>query len=141
MAKASIKTLNEVMRNPKIYAQTKALYSYLWVRADFKSGLAYPPKKQMQEEINLNDNMINEGLGVLSKMGYIKIGTKENINKETQKPYTFTIYELIDKTASADNKDASDDNKKASKKDNPKNKLDDKVFIEFGNKIASELAN
>lgn len=135
MAKASIKTLNEVMRNPKIYAQTKALYSYLWVRADFKSGLAYPPKKQMQEEINLNDNMINEGLSVLSRLGYIKIGTKENTNKETQENYTFTTYELID-TASEDNKDVSDN------KDKPKkNKLDDKVFIEFGNKIASELAN
>lgn len=139
MAKASIKTLNEVMRNPKIYAQTKALYSYLWVRADFKSGLAYPPKKQMQEEINLNDNMINEGLGVLSKMGYIKIGTKEGKDKKTQKPYTFTTYELIDKTA--DNKDASEVNKPASKNDKPNNKIEYDVFAEFGKKIASELAN
>jgi hypothetical protein len=108
VAKASIKTLNEVMRNPKIYAQTKALYSYLWVRADFKSGLAYPPKKQMQDEINLNNNMINEGLGVLSKMGYIKIGKQEGKDKDTQQPYIYTTYELIDK--SVNNTDASDDN-------------------------------
>jgi len=104
VAKASIKTLNEVMRNPKIYAQTKALYSYLWVRADFKSGLAYPPKKQLKDEINLTDNQINEGLGVLSKMRYIKIGKQEGIDKETQKPYTYTTYQLLD--ASADSIDA-----------------------------------
>lgn len=127
----SIKTLNEIMRNPKLYAQTKALYSYLWVRADSKSGLAYPPKKQMQDEINLNDNMLNEGLSVLSKMGYIKIGTKENIDKKTKQPYTFTTYELIDTTK--DNIDLSTKNKKPKK-----SKLDSQIFIEFGNKIAND---
>ena len=46
----TLKRLNEVMRNPKLYAQTKALYSYLYVRADHKTNLAYPPKKQLLEE-------------------------------------------------------------------------------------------
>jgi hypothetical protein len=96
MSKASIKTLNEVMRNPHIYSQTKALYSYLWVRADFKSGLSYPPKAQMQKEINLNDKMITQGLGVLSKMGYIKVGQAEGVNKDTKQPYTYTTYEMLD---------------------------------------------
>ena len=38
----TIKRLNEVMRNPKLYAQTKAIYSYLYVRADNKRDIAYP---------------------------------------------------------------------------------------------------
>ena len=49
----TIKRLNEVMRNPKLYAQTKAIYSYLYVRADHKRDIAYPPKKQILEEIRL----------------------------------------------------------------------------------------
>jgi len=130
MSKASIKTLNEVMRNPKIYAQTKALYSYLWCRADYKSGLAYPPKKQMQQEINLSDNMINEGLGVLEKLGYIEIGTAEGKDKETQKPYTYTTYQLID---------ASDDIKEDTPKQKAKkSKLDNQVFIDFGKSITAD---
>lgn len=92
----TIKRLNEVMRNPKIYAQTKAIYSYLYVRADHKTNLAYPPKKQMLEEINLTEKMIQQGLAVLENQGYIEIGTAEGINKTDNSKYTYTTYKLLE---------------------------------------------
>lgn len=91
----TIKRLNEVMRNPKIYAQTKAIYSYLYVRADHKTNLAYPPKKQMLEEINLTEKMIQQGLAVLENQGYIEIGTAEVKDKDN-KSYTYTTYKLLE---------------------------------------------
>lgn len=94
----TIKTLSEVMRNPKLYAQTKALYTYLYIRADYKRSLAYPPKKQIKEELNLTDKMLDEGLSVLSKFKYIEIGTEQGTDKTTSKPYTYTTYKIMDKT-------------------------------------------
>lgn len=91
----TLKRLNEVMRNPKLYAQTKALYSYLYIRADHKRDLAYPPKQQMLDELNLTENMIKQGLAVLEKQGYIKLGIAEGINKETRTTYTYTTYQLL----------------------------------------------
>ena len=93
----TIKRLNEVMRNPKLYAQTKAIYSYLYVRADHKTNLAYPPKKQMLDEIRLTEPLFNQGLAVLEKQGYIKVDTAEGINKTTKEKYTYTTYLLLDK--------------------------------------------
>lgn len=92
----TIKKLNEVMRNPKLYAQTKALYSYLYVRADHKTNLAYPPKKQILEELNLTEGLFTQGLAVLEKQGYIKIGIAEGTNKETKETYTYTTYKLLE---------------------------------------------
>lgn len=92
----TIKKLNEVMRNPKLYAQTKALYSYLYVRADHKTNLAYPPKKQILEELNLTEGLFTQGLAVLEKQGYIKTGTAEGTNKETKETYTYTTYKLLE---------------------------------------------
>ena len=91
----TIKRLNEVMRNPKLYAQTKAIYSYLYVRADHKRDIAYPPKKQILEEIRLTEPLLQQGLAVLEKSGYIKIDTAEGTDKQTNKPYTYTTYTLI----------------------------------------------
>ena len=68
----SIKTLNEVMRDSKTYSQTKALYSYLWVRADYKSGLSYPPKEQILSEVNLTEKLYKQCLAVLINKGYVK---------------------------------------------------------------------
>jgi DNA-binding MarR family transcriptional regulator len=92
----TIKKLNEVMRNPKLYAQTKALYSYLYIRADHKTNLSYPPKKQILEELNLTEGLFTQGLAVLEKQGYIKIGTAEGTNKETKETYTYTTYKLLE---------------------------------------------
>ena len=92
----TLKRLNEVMRNPKLYAQTKAIYSYLYVRADHKTNLAYPPKKQMLEEIRLTEPLFMQGIEVLENQGYIKTGTAEGINKETKETYTYTTYQLLD---------------------------------------------
>lgn len=92
----TLKRLNEVMRNPKLYAQTKALYSYLYVRADHKTNLAYPPKKQLLEELNLTERLFTQGLAILENQGYIKTGTVEGKDKETNKPYTYTTYQLLD---------------------------------------------
>ena len=92
----TLKRLNEVMRNPKLYAQTKAIYSYLYVRADHKTNLAYPPKKQMLEEIRLTEPLFMHGIAVLENQGYIKTGTAEGINKETKETYTYTTYQLLD---------------------------------------------
>ena len=92
----TIRKLNEVMRNPKLYAQTKALYSYLYVRADHKTNLAYTPKKQLLEELNLTDALFNQGLSVLENKGYIKIGTAEGYNQQTKENYTYTTYQLLD---------------------------------------------
>lgn len=92
----TLKRLNEVMRNPKLYAQTKALYSYLYVRADHKTNLAYPPKKQLLKELNLTEGLFTQGLVVLENQGYIKTGTAEGKDKETNKPYTYTTYQLLD---------------------------------------------
>ena len=95
----TIKRLNEVMRNPNLYAQTKAIYSYLYVRADHKTNLAYPPKKQVLDEIRLTEPLFNQGLAVLEKQGYIKIDTAEGIDKNTNNKYTYTTYLLLDKPA------------------------------------------
>ena len=81
----SIKTLNEVMRNPKTFSQTKALYSYLWVRADSKSGLSYPPKTQILSEVNLTEKLYNQCLAVLINKGYIKETTITKKDKEGKK--------------------------------------------------------
>lgn len=89
----SIKRLNEVMRNPKTYSQTKALYSYLWVRADNKSGLSYPSKEQILSELNLTDKLFNEGLRVLKSYGYIKETTISKTD-DKGKPYTINGYDL-----------------------------------------------
>lgn len=91
----TLKRLNEVMRDSKTYSQTKALYSYLWIRADRESGLSYPPKKQILSEINLTENMYKQCLGVLIKKQYIKETTKDNIDKEGRK-YTINCYDLND---------------------------------------------
>ena len=89
----SIKTLNEVMRNPKTYSQTKALYGYLWVRADSKSGLSYPPKAQILSEVNLTEKLYNQCLAVLKNSGYIKevIITKKDKEGKT---YNINAYDL-----------------------------------------------
>lgn len=89
----SIKALNEVMRNPKTYSQTKALYSYLWVRADSKSGLSYPPKAQILSEVNLTEKLYNQCLAVLKNNGYIKdtIITK---NDNEGKTYNINGFDL-----------------------------------------------
>ncbi len=92
----TIKKLNEVMRNPKLYAQTKALYSYLYVRADHKTNIAYPPKKQILEELNLTEGLFTQGLAVLEKQGYIKTGTAEGINNTSKEKYTYTTYKLLE---------------------------------------------
>ena len=92
----TIKKLNEVMRNPKLYAQTKALYSYLYVRADHKTNIAYPPKKQILEELNLTEGLFTQGLAVLEKQGYIKTGTAEGINNTYKEKYTYTTYKLLE---------------------------------------------
>lgn len=92
----TLKRLNEVMRNPKLYAQTKAIYTYLFVRADHKTDKAFPPKQQMLDEIHLTESLLNQGIAVLEKQGYIKSEVKESIDKETKKPYIYTIYTLLD---------------------------------------------
>ena len=91
----TLKMLSKAMRDPKLYAQTKAIYSYLYVRADHKRDIAYPPKKQMLEEIRLTEPLLQQGLAVLEKSGYIKIGTAEGIDQKTNKPYTYTTYTLL----------------------------------------------
>lgn len=91
----TLKKLNEVMRNPKLYAQTKAIYSYLYIRADHKTNIAYPPKKQMLEEIRLTEPLFMQGLKVLENNNYIKIDKVEGKDK-TGKIYTYTTYTLLD---------------------------------------------
>ena len=91
----SIKKLNEVMRNPKTYSQTKALYSYLWVRADYKSGLSYPPKEQILKEINLTETLYNQCLNVLKSYQYIRETTKEMTDKNNKK-YKIKVFDLND---------------------------------------------
>ena len=91
----SIKKLNEVMRNPKTYSQTKALYSYLWVRADYKSGLSYPPKEQILNEVNLTETLYNQCLNVLKSYQYIRETTKEMTDKNNKK-YTINVFDLND---------------------------------------------
>lgn len=91
----SIKKLNEVMRNKKTWAQTKALYSYLWVRADYKSGLSYPPKEQILSEVNLTEQQYNQCLNVLKSYQYVRETTKEMTDKNN-KPYTIKVFDLND---------------------------------------------
>lgn len=91
----SIKKLNEVMRNSKTYSQTKALYSYLWVRADYKTGLSYPPKNQILKEVNLTESLYNQCLQILINYGYVKETTKDMTDKEG-KPYTIKVFDLND---------------------------------------------
>lgn len=89
----SIKSLNQVMRDSKTYSQTKALYGYLWVRADYKTGLSYPPKEQILSEVNLTEKLYNQCLAVLKQKGYIKdtIITKKDENGKT---YNINGYDL-----------------------------------------------
>ena len=93
----TIKMLNEVMRNPKLYAQTKAIYSYLYVRADHKTNLSYPSKQQMRDEIRLTDNLLTEGLRILENNAYIRQEIKTGKDAKTGKEYTYSVYTLIDK--------------------------------------------
>lgn len=87
----SIKRLNEVMRDPKLYAQTKALYSYLWIRADNKSSLSYPPKEQTLSELNLTEGLYIQGIKVLENRGYITATTKDMIDANN-KPYKINCW-------------------------------------------------
>lgn len=91
----TLKMLSKAMRDPKLYAQTKALYGYLFIRADHKRDIAYPPKKQILQELNLTEGLFTQGLHVLEKSKYIEIGTAEGIDQETKKPYTYTTYKLL----------------------------------------------
>ena len=97
----SIKRLNEVMRNPKTYSQTKALYSYLWVRADSKSGISYPPKEQILSEVNLTDKLYSQCLAILKNYGYVKdtIITKKDDKGNTYNinAYDLNVYDASDK--------------------------------------------
>lgn len=97
----SIKRLNEVMRNPNTWSQTKALYSYLWVRADNKSGLSYPPKEQILNEVNLTEKLFNQCLAILKYYGYIKdtIITKKDDkgNNYNINAYDLNVYSTSDK--------------------------------------------
>ena len=81
------------MRNPKTYCQTKALYSYLWVRADSKSGICYPSKEQILSEVNLTENLFNQCLAVLINYGYVRQTTITKTNDEG-KPYSVNAYDL-----------------------------------------------
>lgn len=94
MAK-TLKQLNTVMRDSKTYAQTKALYSYLWVRADNKTGLSYPPKEQIIKEINLTETMYKQCLSVLINKGYIKESIIDKVDKDNRS-YQITAYDLND---------------------------------------------
>ena len=94
----TIKQLNLIMRDKGLFAQTKAIYSYLFVRADHKSDIAYPSKKQMLEEIRLTEDMLKQGLSVLENKGYIKTGTAEGKDKKTGESYTYTTYTLLNTT-------------------------------------------
>ncbi len=89
----SIKRLNEVMRNPKTYSQTKALYSYLWVRADSKSGLSYPPKEQILSEVNLTEKLFNQCLAILKNYDYVRDTIITKKDKEG-KTYNINAYDL-----------------------------------------------
>lgn len=91
----SIKKLNEVMRASGMYAQTKALYSYLWTRGDYKSGLSYPPKSQILGELPITEKLYNQGIAVLLNKGYIRETTKECKDKEGKK-YTINAFDLSD---------------------------------------------
>lgn len=103
----SIKALNEVMRNPKTYSQTKALYSYLWVRADSKSGLSYPPKAQILSEVNLTEKLFNQCLAVLKNSGYVRetIITKKSAEGKT---YNINGYDLNYYETKTDASDTTD---------------------------------
>ena len=87
----SIKKLNEVMRDPKLYAQTKALYSYLWIRADYKTGYSYPPKEQTLSELNLTEGLYIQGIKVLESRGYIIPTTKDMADANDRK-YTINCW-------------------------------------------------
>lgn len=91
----TLKMLSKAMRDPKLFAQTKALYSYLFIRADHKRDIAYPPKKQILQELNLTEGLFTQGLHVLEKCKYIKIETEEGINQKTKEPYTYVVYRLL----------------------------------------------
>lgn len=100
----SIKKLNEVMRDPKLYAQTKALYSYLWIRADYKSGLSYPPKEQTLSELNLTEGLYIQGIKVLESRGYITPTTKDMVDANNRS-YTINCWYI---EGDRESKDASD---------------------------------
>lgn len=93
----SIKRFNEVMRANGMYAQTKALYSYLYVRGDYKSGLSYPPKAQILSEIPITEKLYNQGIAVLLNKGYIRETTKECKDKQGKK-YIVNAFDLNDYT-------------------------------------------
>ena len=98
----TLKRLNEVMRDSKTYSQTKALYSYLWVRADSKSGLSYPPKAQILAEVNLTEKLFNQCLAVLKNNGYVRdtIITKKDNKGNTYNVYAYdlNVYDTSDTT-------------------------------------------
>ena len=112
----SFKKLTEVMRDSKLWSQTKALYTYLFIRADFKSGLSYPPKHQILTEVNLTEKQYKECLSVLINRGYIEETTKEQTDKDGNK-YVIECYNIVgdDPSDATDVKETS--KTKASNKD------------------------
>lgn len=121
------KALTDVMRDNKLWSQTKALYTYYLVRTDFKSGLSYPPKSQILTEVNLTDKQFTECLKVLVNRGLL-IETPKELTDKDNKPYTITAYKVYGVGNDAtDNKDVSDvtdtkDVKETSKKVKASNK-------------------
>ena len=89
----ALKSLDKVLRDSKIFSQTKALYSYLWIRADNKSGLSYPPKEQILREVNLTEKLFNQGIAVLKSNDYIRetITTKKDDKGNT---YNINAYDV-----------------------------------------------
>jgi hypothetical protein len=50
----------------------------------------------MLEEIRLTEPLFMQGIAVLENQGYIKTDTAEGKDKKTNKPYTYTTYQLLD---------------------------------------------
>lgn len=117
----SIKKLNEVMRDPKLYAQTKALYSYLWIRADYKTGYTYPPKEQTLSELNLTEGLYIQGIKVLESRGYIIPTTKSMVDANNN-PYTINCWLVVGERETKDIQDTKEQapTKKAKKTSKPK---------------------
>lgn len=62
---------NEVMRNPELSFQAKALYAYLSTYADSETNLTYVGLNRMCAELNVTRSTIKRNLSLLKQAGVI----------------------------------------------------------------------
>lgn len=91
----SIKQLNKVMRCRELNTTAKALYSYLYVRADYKTNKAYPTQKQIKYELGIAQSTLTNNLNILIAKGLIAVQKESSIEFRNNN-FSHNVYYLLE---------------------------------------------